>query len=106
MSDVQAHIDTRDLPPKKVRDISLKGIYIEGLSTVDVNEKFRVRLTGWRKGIIQFLTRVVRVDGRGAGLEFLDLDYDACELLRTMMLYFAKDPLQTARLFQEPCAHA
>jgi len=106
LTNIEAKLNTSVTSPKKVRDISLTGIYIEGLSSVDVNQKYRVQLTGWRKGVVQFLSRVVRVDGSGAGLEFLDLDYDACELLRTMMLYFAKDPLQTARLFQEPCAHA
>ena len=87
---------------RNVKDMSLSGIFVEGVSGVEINEQCRVHLKGW-KSPIDFLSKVARVDSKGVGLRFLDISYDTCELLRTLMLYKAEDPLETAQLFQESC---
>lgn len=37
-------------------------------------------------------------------MEYLDVPYSTCELLRTLMLYNAKDPVETAKLFSDFCS--
>ncbi len=86
-----------------VKDMSLSGIFVEGVSGIEVNERCRVHLKGW-KNPIDFISNVARVDRKGVGLRFLDISYDTCELLRTLMLYKAENPLEAAELFQESCA--
>lgn len=87
----------------RVRDISLSGIFIEGLSDIAANSRCRVCLMGWEKSSISFSGNVVRVDEQGAGLQYADLDPDSCELLRTLMLYHAARPEEVAALFEETC---
>ncbi len=89
---------------KNVKDMSLSGIYVEDLSGIEINDQCQVNLTGWKKNTINFLSNVARVDNEGVGLQFVDIGYDTCELLRTLMLYKAEDPVQAAQLFQESCS--
>lgn len=89
---------------RRVRDMSLSGIYVEGLSDIGTDNNCRVRLTGWEKSSISFSGSVVRVDENGAGLRYSELDYASCELLRTLMLYHAARPEEVAALFEETCS--
>lgn len=88
----------------RVRDMSLSGIFIEGLSDISTDNHCRVRLTGWEKSSISFNGSVVRVDENGVGLQYSDLDHASCELLRTLMLYHAARPEEVAALFEETCS--
>lgn len=88
----------------RVRDMSLSGIYLEGLANISTDNFCRVRLTGWEKSSISFSGNIVRVDKNGVGLQYSDLDYASCELLRTLMLYHATRPEEVAALFEETCS--
>lgn len=105
LRDIQAEVSCEQgtTAINRVRDISLSGIYIEGLSDITTENRCRVRLTGWEKSSISFSGDVVRVDEKGAGLQYADLDHASCELLRTLMLYHAARPEEVATLFEETC---
>lgn len=89
---------------KKVRDVSLSGLFIEELNEIPVNQSCTVWLKGWEKSTISFVGDIVRINQEGAGIRYKNLDYGACELLRTLMLYQAPEPEETARLFDETCS--
>lgn len=88
---------------KIVRDMSLYGLYLFGETEAKLYDRCYLKLTGLKSNEIELALKIVRLDGRGTGMEYLDVPYDTCELLRTLMLYKAKDPIETAKLFTDSC---
>lgn len=89
---------------KIVRDISLYGLYLFGETEAKLYDRCYLKIEGpKRKSMIELALKIVRVDPQGIALEYLDIPYSTCELLRTLMLYKAKDPVETAKLFTDSC---
>ena len=88
---------------KIVRDISLYGLYLFGELEAEIYDRCYVKLNGLKDNQIEIALRIVRIDRHGTGMEYLDVPYSTCELLRTLMLYKAKDPVETAKLFTDSC---
>lgn len=89
---------------KIVRDISLHGLYLFGEVEAELYDRCYLKLTGLKDNQIELALRIVRLEREGVGMEYLDVPYSTCELLRTLMLYKAKDPVQTAKLFSDFCS--
>jgi len=86
-----------------VRDISLYGLYLFGETEAELYDRCYLKLSGLKDNRIELALRIVRLEREGVGMEYLDVPYSTCELLRTLMLYKAKDPLKTAKLFTDAC---
>ena len=87
-----------------VRDMSLYGLYLFGETEARLYDRCYLKIEGpKRKSMIELALKIVRVDPRGVGLEFLDVPFDTCELLRTLILYKAKDPVEAVHLFDDEC---
>ena len=84
---------------KIVRDISLYGLYLFGETEAELYDRCYAQLRGLKDRRIELALRIVRRERQGIGLEFLDVPYSTRELLRTLMLYKAKNPLEVAELF-------
>lgn len=88
---------------KIVRDMSLYGLYLFGETEAELYDRCYLKLTGLKNNQIELAMKLVRLDRQGAGMEYLDVPYPTCELLQTLMLYKAKDPVETAKLFTDSC---
>ena len=89
---------------KIVRDMSLYGLYLFGETEAQLYDRCYLKLEGpKRKSMIELALRIVRVDPQGVGMEFLDIPFETCELLRTLILYKARDPVEAATLFTDEC---
>ncbi len=88
---------------KIVRDMSLYGLYLFGETEAKLYDRCYLKVSGLKDEQIELTMKIVRLDKKGVGFEYLDVPYNTCELLRTLMLYRAKDPLETAELFIESC---
>ncbi len=89
---------------KIVRDISLYGLYLFGELEAELYDRCYLKLSGLKDNQIELALKIVRLEQEGVGMEYLDVPYSTCELLRTLMLYKAKDPLKTAKLFTDACS--
>ena len=88
---------------KIVRDISLYGLYLFGETEAKLYDRCYLKLTGLKDNQIELALKIVRLDRQGTGMEYLDVPYNTCELLRTLMLYKAKNPTETAKLLTGSC---
>lgn len=87
-----------------VHDLSLGGLFLEGQYDVQPGDQCELELheTGRHSCLIlQFKTRVVRVDPHGIALEFLDMPADSYMFLQTMVLYSTDDPYGVSLEFLE-----
>lgn len=88
---------------KIVRDMSLYGLYLFGETEAKLYDRCYLKLSGLKNNQIELAMKIVRLDRQGTAMEYLDVPYTTCELLRTLMLYKAKDPVETAKLFTDSC---
>ena len=88
---------------KIVRDMSLYGLYLFGETEAKLYDRCYLKVTGLKNKQIELAMKIVRLDNEGVGMEYLDVPYKTCELLRTLMLYRAKNPIETAELFTDSC---
>lgn len=84
-----------------VRDISLYGLYLFGETEAKLYDRCYAKLSGLKDQQIELVLRIVRLEREGIGMEYLDVPYSTRELLRTLMLYKAKNPVETAELFTD-----
>jgi len=95
--------DDATVVAEPTRDISAKGLYVEGLSNLPPGAPCRVRLP--LLGVpgtatIQADARIVRSEANGIAVEFTGMDLDSFEHLRNLVLYNAPDPAQIESEFE------
>ena len=89
------------------RNLSLSGLYLEGVFDVPVGESCRLELHDTNATSCQFYGfsgRISRRDERGIGVEFTSMGRESLMFLQTMVLYSADDPIDAAREFHEEFA--
>ena len=89
---------------RRVYNLSLGGLFLEGRYNVDVGEACELELyeTGRHSCLIlKFQVRVVRVEEGGLALEFLNMPVDSYSFLQTMVLYSTDDPFGVSLEFLE-----
>ncbi|MBU4261849.1 MAG: PilZ domain-containing protein [Proteobacteria bacterium] len=80
-----------------IRDLSLRGVYLEGISGRSQGEKCEVELflTGSSSELkLNMKGKVVRRDERGVGIHFEEIDIDTFFHLKNIVYYNADDPDQ------------
>ena len=89
------------------RNLSLSGLYLEGVFDVPVGESCRLELHDTNATSCQFYGfsgRISRRDERGIGVEFTSMGRESLMFLQTMVLYCADDPIGAASEFHEEFA--
>ena len=77
------------------RDLSLKGLYVETSERLPVGAKvdIKLELAGTTSLVaLKMKGVVVRSDGNGLGLDFIEVDLDSFFHLRNIIRYNADDP--------------
>ena len=80
-----------------IRDLSLRGVYFEGLSGHNQGESCAVELflTGASSELkLNMAGKVVRQDDQGVGIHFEEIDIDTFFHLKKIVYYNADDPDQ------------
>jgi hypothetical protein len=80
-----------------IRDLSLRGVYLEGISGRRQGEKCEVELflTGSSSELkLNMAGKVVRHDDNGLGVHFEEIDIDTFFHLKNIVYYNADDPDQ------------
>ncbi|MCK9295778.1 MAG: PilZ domain-containing protein [Desulfobulbaceae bacterium] len=80
-----------------IRDLSLRGVYLEGISRRSLGEKCEVELflTGSSSELkLNMAGKVVRCDDIGVGVHFEEIDIDTFFHLKNIIYYNADDPDQ------------
>lgn len=79
----------------RIQNLSLAGLFIETDSAPPVGVECSVvlHLGGRGSGVaVRACGRITRADERGAGMRFEEVNYDAMDHLRQLLLYNAVDP--------------
>ncbi|MCL1980901.1 MAG: PilZ domain-containing protein [Proteobacteria bacterium] len=87
-----------------VRNLSLGGLFIEGIHDIPVGQDCRLELyeTGNRSSLIlKFTGTVRRKTEEGIGIIFTGMEDDSFMFLQTMVLYSSDDPIGVAVHFFE-----
>jgi hypothetical protein len=95
--------DAEGIVAEATRDISAKGLYVEGVSGLPAGSSCRVRLP--LLGVpgtatIETDGRIVRSEPAGVAIEFTGMDLDSFHHLRNLVLYNAPDPVQVETEFE------
>jgi hypothetical protein len=80
-----------------IRNLSLRGVYFEGISGRSLGEKCEVVLflTGASNELkLNMAGKVVRQDDSGVGVQFEEIDIDTFYHLKNIVYYNADDPDQ------------
>ena len=92
---------------RESRDVSMKGIFLvcDNPPPVDTECRIKLFLRESESGLgIEALGKIVRVDGRGVGVEFIEiLGLDSYDHLRNVVLYNSSD--KTEQVEQELSTH-
>ncbi|MDR2550539.1 MAG: PilZ domain-containing protein [Desulfobulbus sp.] len=86
------------------RNLSLGGLFIEGVTDIPVGQDCRLELyeTGRRSSLIlKFSGMVRRKVEDGIGVSFTGMEDDSFMFLQTMVLYSSDDPIGVAEHFLE-----
>ena len=95
--------DTAGVVAEPTRDISAKGLYVEGASSLPTGLFCRVRLPLLGvPGAATIVTdgRIVRSEPSGVAIEFTGMDLDSFHHLRNLVLYNATDPARVESEFE------
>jgi len=87
-----------------IRDLSLRGVYLEGISGRPLGEKCEVALflTGASSELkLNIAGKVVRQDDSGVGIHFEEIDIDTFFHLKNIVYYNADDPDQVENELME-----
>lgn len=101
---VKVIINSQVLGSYSARNLSLGGLFVEGLTEVSTGETCTIRLheTGLQSSLIlTFEAKIVRKEPDGAAIEFTDMEDDSFMFLQTMVLYASDDPVGIAKDFLE-----
>ncbi|MEW5700882.1 MAG: PilZ domain-containing protein [Candidatus Zixiibacteriota bacterium] len=95
--------DATGVVAEATRDISAKGLFVEGTSVLPPGSPCRVRLS--LLGVPDTATietegRIVRAEPDGAAVEFTGMDLDSFHHLRNLVLYNAPNPVQIENEFE------
>jgi tRNA 2-thiocytidine biosynthesis protein TtcA len=85
----------RELKGLKSRDLSLKGVFVETEQPLPLGTSVDVGLdlSGSTSTVLLKMTgKVARVDGKGMGIDFVEVDLDSFFHLRNIIKYNAGDP--------------
>ncbi|MBI5558605.1 MAG: PilZ domain-containing protein [Deltaproteobacteria bacterium] len=88
----------------EIRDLSLKGVYVEGVLGHRSGEHCDIALflSGTSSEVKLSMTgEVIRTDGRGAGIRFSEIDIDTFFHLKNIVYYNAADPDKLERDMDE-----
>ena len=89
----------------RVRDLSLKGVYLLCRPHVQAGADCRVTLvlTGAETPVpVEVDGRVVSIDERGMAIEFTEMPVESLDYLRNLVLYNSSDTERVEREFQQP----
>ena len=87
----------------ETRNISVSGVFVEGVSGVDKGARCAVefRLIGRTSTLVMDMSgEVVRVDGDGVALQFFDVDRDSFCHLKNIVYFNYKNPAELGDAYQ------
>lgn len=90
-----------------VRDLSLRGLFIEGPIDIRQGESCRLELheTGSHSSLIlRFFGTIIRWQEDGVGVQFTHMEEDSFMFLQTLVLYSSDEPLGVVEQFLETFA--
>jgi len=91
---VDIKTDTTTLANLQIKDLSLKGIYVEAdnLLQMDTMCKLTIKLSDSPEMFLHLTGKVVRLDGKGMGIEFDTMDAGSFYHLKKIVTYNLDDP--------------
>ncbi len=102
--DIDLLLNNKHYQNIQIKDLSLSGLYIEGLFTDKLGDECELLLKTSEEQPNTYLKlpcKIIRVKTKGIALEFSYPNQDCLVYLETLILYHAEDPFAAATEFPD-----
>lgn len=96
---VTLHFDDADFPDRETSDLSIKGVFVQGITGRSIGDRCAVELhlAGTSSQLLLRMDgEVVRVEKNGIAIKFSEIDLDSFYHLRNIVYYNSENPDELA----------